>query len=133
MNTPKQIILVRKDIKLPKGKLGAQAAHASLGIVKKLISSRLLCPLELEQGLHPVLTAVDEWWTGSWTKVCLALDSIDDLQPLLDQCDVVGLLYDIVKDNGLTVYHGIPTITCIGIEPATPEVLDPIFGHLKLY
>lgn len=121
----KQIILVRRDIKLPPGKLGAQASHASLGVVKKLMTD------ENQLVMLPG-SPLDLWWNGSWTKVCLRLDSIDDLAGLLAKCDEADLQYCIVKDNGLTVYHGVPTITCIGIEPSTAEKLDPIFGHLKL-
>lgn len=146
----KQIILVRKDIKLPKGKLGAQTAHASLGVVKKLILADKLNPHKIETEWkvarwwnnlaansdnppHLPGNYIAEWWTGSWTKVCLALDKLDDLDPLLDKCTEAGLIYDIVTDNGLTIYHGVPTITCIGIEPSSAEILDPIFQQLKLY
>jgi len=140
MNGPKQIILVRKDIKLPKGKLGSQTAHASLGVVKKLILAGNLDPFYYDKILpHPEdiygwkRDYIGQWWLGSWTKVCLGLGSIDELDPLLDKCVEANLIYDIVTDNGLTVYNGTPTITCIGIEPSSSEILDPIFGHLKLY
>lgn len=37
-----------------------------------------------------------------------------------------------VKDNGLTQFHGVKTLTAIAIGPDDKSIINEITGHLKL-
>lgn len=124
----KQVILCRTDIKLPKGKLAAQASHASLGAVKsQMVHSRNDWILSIVPG-----TAMEHWWGQSWAKVALAVDSIEELNELVNRAKAAGLPTCIVTDSGRTTFHGVPTVTCAAIGPGWIEDIDKITGHLKL-
>ena len=112
----KQIILMRKDLKMTRGKEVAQGAHASLA-------------LTLANLTHPNVVA---WLADSFTKVCLSVDSEDELNSLCDSAESAGLLVQKIIDNGATEFHGVKTLTCAAIGPATHDDLSKITGHLKL-
>ena len=59
----KQVIVVRKDLNMRKGKIAAQCCHASLGVT--------LANLQ-----HP---DVKEWLSGAFTKICVSCESEDEL------------------------------------------------------
>lgn len=112
----KQIIVMRKDLKMPLGKSIAQGAHASMKATL----------LHLE---HP---NVKEWLSGKFTKIAVGVDSESELLAVLEAARAAGLIAELVTDAGLTVFNGVPTNTCIAVGPATHEDLLPITGSLKL-
>jgi len=112
----KQVIVIRKDLNMRKGKLAAQACHGSLGAV--------LPNLE-----HP---DVKEWLSGAFTKICLGCQDEDELLELESFVNTEGIINCLITDSGKTEFHGEPTITVLAIGPADPEVIDKITGHLKL-
>jgi PTH2 family peptidyl-tRNA hydrolase len=112
----KQIIILRKDLNMRKGKMVAQGAHASLSVV--------LNNLE-----HP---NVKEWLSQAFTKVCLYVNSEEELQEVYKNAKDAGLLAELIVDNGLTEFHGVKTPTAVAIGPEPPEKLNPITGDLKL-
>lgn len=116
MGEMKQIIVIRNDLNMRKGKMVAQGAHASLGAILK----------------HQDDPRVIDWLANSFTKVCVRVDSLDELLDLHFQAVNAGLLSSLIKDNGRTEFNGVPTYTALGVGPDTPEKLDPITGHLKL-
>jgi len=113
----KQVIVVRTDIRMGKGKVAAQAAHASLGAALKVMKNR------------------SEWFE-SWeeegqAKVVLKVTDQGALFELEKRALKEGLPVQVIEDRGLTqVPEG--TVTCIAIGPAPSERIDPITGHLKL-
>ena len=44
-----------------------------------------------------------------------------------------GFVVSLVRDAGITEFHGEPTYTCLAFEPLFPEQVDPITGDLPLY
>ena len=58
MTTYKQVILVRQDLKLPKGKLAAQAAHASVDAVLK--SDSKLVKAWRDEGMAKIVLKVKD-------------------------------------------------------------------------
>ena len=112
----KQIIIMRKDLKMKIGKSCAQAAHASM----KATLSNLDDP------------RVKEWLAGSFTKIAVGVDSEEQLLAIVESARSAGIIAELITDNGLTVFKGVPTITCAGIGPDTHENLAPITGSLKL-
>jgi PTH2 family peptidyl-tRNA hydrolase len=112
----KQMIVMRKDLNMRKGKMVAQGAHASMKAV-------------LLNFQHP---SVKEWLNGKFTKIAVSVDSEEELLAVLQKARDAGLIAELVTDAGLTEFNGVPTNTCIAVGPATHEELLPVTGHLKL-
>ncbi|MGB8216414.1 MAG: peptidyl-tRNA hydrolase Pth2 [Candidatus Methanoperedens sp.] len=114
MTEYKQCIIVRDDLKLSKGKLAVQVAHAA-------ISSYECARKE----------AREAWKEGGQKKVVLRVPGLKDLFELKELARRQGLPNMLITDAGLTeVPPG--TITVLGIGPAEVGELDKITGHLKL-
>ena len=114
----KQVILIRKDLKMKAGKLASQAAHSAVGAS--------LAAYTRFKGLY------SEWESQGSKKVVLAVKSEAELLQIHAKGVQQGLPCYVVKDSGLTTFHGIPTLTAVAIGPADNWQLDPIVGHLKL-
>ena len=112
----KQIIVMRKDLKMRRGKEIAQGAHASMKVT--------LANLE-----HADVKA---WLDGPFAKIAVSIDSEEELLELVKVADEAGILTAIITDAGRTEFNGVATITCAAIGPADSERLDPITKHLKL-
>lgn len=112
----KQIIVMRNDLNMRKGKMVAQGAHASMKAT-------------LENLEDP---KVEEWLDGQFTKICVRVDSAGELFDVVSRAVCSGVIAAVIRDNGKTEFHGEPTVTCAAIGPDTDENLEPITGHLKL-
>ena len=110
----KQVIIIRSDLKIGKGKLAAQAAHASLGAYK--IANKKICK---------------KWERGGAKKVVLKVSNLKELKKIYEKAKKFKLPAFLVKDSGLTQLRK-GTITCLGIGPAKDEDIDKICGNLKL-
>lgn len=129
---PKQVIVMRKDLKMRKGKMIAQGAHASLGALLKffeVIENRDSVTYKLQFGKSSLLYA---WLNGSFTKICVYVESEKELDDIKAKCDEAGIPNALIVDAGLTEFHEIPTKTCIGIGPWIEEKIDKITGNLPL-
>jgi len=113
----KQAIVVRTDLKMGKGKVAAQAAHASLSAAE---ATRERKPRWYE-----------EWREEGQAKIVLKVESEEELRELLQKARSAGLPASLVEDRGLTqVEPG--SVTCLGIGPAPDAQIDGITGKLKL-
>lgn len=127
---PKQVIIIRKELNMRKGKMVAQGAHAAMKAVldigwnRDLTESAYVIPL-----IRPEL---EEWLSGRFTKVCVSVDTEQEIIELYNQAKEAKLLCSIITDAGLTEFNGVPTITAVAIGPAYPKDVDPITSHLKL-
>jgi len=127
-NEPKQVIVVRKDLNMRKGKIAAQSAHASIGAILNY-SGEIY---EDSLTLNVENQAVREWLNGRFTKICVSVDSEQELLDIYQQALDNGVNVKLIKDSGLTEFDGVPTYTCLALGPDYPENIDPISGHLKL-
>ena len=116
---PKQVIVMRHDLKMRLGKQIAQGAHASMKVI-------LDCPSE-ERTL-----AMREWLSGTFTKICVRCHSEAELLELQAKALAAGLPCSLIQDAGRTEFGGVPTYTCIAICPAYQDEIDPITGKLEL-
>jgi PTH2 family peptidyl-tRNA hydrolase len=110
----KQVILVRHDLKLTKGKMAAQVSHASVeSLLKSHADDR------------------DTWRAQGMKKVVL---KVADLKALLEykrKAEDAGLVVALIVDAGHTqVAPG--TATCLGIGPDKAEKIDKVTGSLQL-
>ncbi|KAF2896555.1 hypothetical protein ILUMI_09605 [Ignelater luminosus] len=112
------IMAVRNDLRMQKGKVGAQCGHAAVAAYAKALKYR---PKTLSR-----------WMQFGGTKITVRLDSEQELLDLDKKAKEIGVLSSIVRDAGQTqVAPGTRTVIAIG--PAPKSVLDSITGHLKLY
>jgi PTH2 family peptidyl-tRNA hydrolase len=123
----KQVIIMRKDLKIRRGKEIAQGAHVSMMfLVKEVLKYNLIGKIEF----------TDEelaWMQGGFAKIVLQVDSEKELIDLFDNAITIGLKAHIVTDLGLTEFNGVPTKTCIAIGPDRVDKINPVTSHLKLY
>ena len=137
MEQAKQVIVFRKDLlkgehAIRKGKLAGQVAHASLGSLLKLAGKShegdtSTYTLSFKDG-----SVLDSWLNGIFTKVVVCVETEDELIDLQEQCDAAGLPNALITDAGNTEFHGVPTVTCLGIGPCWNEDVDKITKDLKL-
>jgi PTH2 family peptidyl-tRNA hydrolase len=113
----KQALVLRMDIKMGRGKIAVQCAHAAVGAA------------EVARARFP------DWWR-SWlndgqAKIALKVPDISTMLKLERGAKDRGLPHHMVEDRGLTQ---IPpgTITCLGIGPAPSSLLDVLTGNLPL-
>lgn len=124
----KQVIVMRKDLNLRKGKMVAQGGHAAL--------TALIGDIDLERlnRFDPSVTlsaSVFEWIKTGMKKVCLGIDSEDALLELVHRARRIDLPVYTVRDAGHTEIPA-GTITCAAFGPCEDERVDPITGDLKL-
>ena len=110
----KQVILVRDDLKLPKGKLAAQSAHASVDTILK--SDKKI---------------IDLWKKAGAKKIILKVKDEKELFKYKQMAEDSGLKTALITDAGHTVLEP-GTITCLGIGPDEEEKIDSITGKLKM-
>jgi PTH2 family peptidyl-tRNA hydrolase len=148
-DTVKQVIVVRNDLGMRKGKVGAQAAHAAsawlLQRVRTLIHKEAWdmwdsLPKKQRGGGLTIsnahqFTFTDEelqWMTEGTTKVCVRVDSEEELYAIKEQAHKAGLNVHLITDAGHTEFHGVPTVTCLAIGPHYASKIDKITGNLSL-
>lgn len=133
----KQVIVVRADLNMRKGKIAAQASHASMAFLSK--DGSVLANYNTFTGSHFWKDIADEnvdeinhWLENSFRKiVCYAVTEKELLaihQKALDN----GLISHIVEDNGATEFNGVKTLTACAIGPHWDSKFIGITDHLPL-
>ncbi len=128
----KQIIILRKDLNMRKGKMVAQGAHASMGAILSIAQknpNNFTIPLIGENGNK---TDLGKWLEGKFKKISVSVDSENELLELAEQAKKQNIIHCLIQDSGLTEFGGIPTYTSLAIGPAKAEIIDKITSHLKL-
>ncbi len=124
----KQVICMRTDLNMRKGKMVAQGSHASLGVVLNIQK-------EILQDGHygdSWYDAYRQWIDGTFTKICVGVPSEEALLAIQVKAVGSGLPVKLITDAGKTEFGGVPTLTCLAIGPAWAEDIDKITGELKL-
>lgn len=134
----KQVIVMRTDLNMRKGKMIAQGAHASMAFMTKHAKMRdgweysssgayMIFPL------HPDhVQAAIKWIEGSFTKIAVKANSDEHLFEVYQNAKDANLPVEIITDTGATEFNGVPTITCIAIGPTWSDLIDPITKDLVL-
>lgn len=113
MTDYKQALLLREDLGMSKGKMIAQACHASLKAYKKS-DSKLR----------------SEWEASGSAKIALEVDR-DVLEEKRREAEASGLTVVSVKDAGRTELSP-GTETALAVGPDTEDRIDSVTGDLKL-
>jgi PTH2 family peptidyl-tRNA hydrolase len=123
----KQVIILRKDLNMRKGKLVAQGAHASMGAILSLCKQDGdTLVLEMDERTKP-------WLTGRFKKICVYVNSEEELLQIYNTALTKGLVCTIIKDSGLTEFNGVPTLTAVAVGPDREDRIDEVTKHLPLF
>ena len=137
----KQVIVVRKDLKMRKGKIAAQVAHASLGAILSQMEKQeylhtdecdVVTPCYVHAMIYKKGSAADNWINGMFTKVVVSCDSEKELLDMYKKAKNKGLIATLITDSGKTEFHGKATHTCLAVGPDLADEIDEVTGHLPL-
>jgi peptidyl-tRNA hydrolase, PTH2 family len=130
----KQVIVIRRDLNMRRGKEIAQGAHAAMAWLTVRIRHNLSdCDRDRDYTLSDFTPAEEAWIKGSFRKVVCQADSLRDLMTIHEAAEAAGLEAQLITDNGITEFGGVPTITALAIGPDYDERLDPVTRELVLY
>ncbi len=113
----KQVLVIRTDLKMSRGKIGVQAAHAAVSAAEEA------------RRHHP------SWWR-KWLnegqkKVAVKVASKEGLLAIREKAVKLGLPCVAIRDRGLTeIKPG--TLTALGIGPAPNADVDKVTSDLPL-
>ncbi len=158
MSDIKQVIVVRKDLNMRKGKMSAMSAHASM----KVFFDKMI-PFSTENDIYKNLYHCNftpemvDWMNGIFKKIVVSCDSEEELLYLYERAKDKRIPSAIIEDNGLTEFNcahcksrnscehykktfitsnskcdKIKVYTAIAIGPDKSEVIDDITKDLKL-
>jgi PTH2 family peptidyl-tRNA hydrolase len=125
-STFKQVIVIRKDLNMRKGKMVAQGAHASMAAILNLArreGNDLIIPLDAR---------IEPWLTGRFTKICVSVNSEAELLAIHEKALANGLVSSLILDAGLTEFGGVPTHTAVAVGPDAAANVDLITAGLPL-
>jgi len=115
--TYKQVIAVRTDLGMSRGKIAVQVAHGSVSSAEQV--------RKLKQDIWKA------WLREGQKKVAVKVGSEEELLALKQKAASHGLLHALIRDAGMTELPP-GTITVLGIGPAKAETMDEVTGELKL-
>jgi len=131
MDKSKQVIIIRKDLKMRRGKEIAQGAHASIKVIldmMEIVSNENSMKMNLNTNDKHIIS----WISGKFTKIALYVDSENELMEMYQKAVGNNLPCALIIDEGRTEFGGVSTTTCIAIGPADTEEINRISGHLRL-
>lgn len=125
----KQVIVMRKDLNMRKGKMIAQGAHASMKVMLDAGS-----PADDQTTFTFQMSPAMQRWivTGRFAKITVGVTSEAELDAIVDKARAAGVPVAVIVDSGKTEFHGVPTKTCCAVGPAWVDEVDAITGTLPL-
>jgi PTH2 family peptidyl-tRNA hydrolase len=127
----KQVLVIRRDLKMRRGKEIAQGAHAALEWLSALVCDAL------DPQTRTATVQLDPvgfvWLTTSCRKITLQAQSEEELVELHRAALGRGLRSHLIRDSGRTEFGGVPTLTALAIGPDLAERIDEVTRHLALY
>src|SRR5271166_2709859 len=135
----KQVIILRKDLNMRKGKMAAQSAHASM----KIFFDRIAClerhyddsmhfkgdnPRDYHDMMIHITDDMRKWVEGEFTKVVLSVKDEENLLAIFNLAHSANLPCSLITDAGKTEFDGVPTHRAIAIGPAQASEIDAITG-----
>jgi PTH2 family peptidyl-tRNA hydrolase len=118
----KQVLVYRRDLKMRKGKIAAQCAHASMAVFFRRKRG------SVDEPCIPLDGPMAAWVGGRFTKVCLSVEGEAELLAAHAAARAAGLPCALITDAGRTEFRGVPTKTALAIGPAATPEIDAITG-----
>ncbi len=120
----KQVVLFRRDLKMRKGKIAAQCAHASM----KVFFDRAVAAEDRGSVTIALTPEMAAWVFGRFTKIVLSVEDEAALLLAQREAEARGLPCALILDSGRTEFHGQPTHTALAIGPAPSAEIDVVTG-----
>lgn len=140
MYKSKMMIVMRRDLKMRKGKIAAQAGHACIDVILMALSKegRLNDFETTNDGIalrdtDKPTTPLSDWFKYGCAKICVYVDSEEELIDIAEKAKEKDIIVAVITDAGMTEFHGVPTKTCLAVESLPAEVADELTGNLPLY
>lgn len=115
----KQVIVIRVDLGMSRGKMVVQGAHASVSAVMEAM------------GREDWRRWLDSWLEEGQKKIAVRVGSEEELRQIYLEARDAGLPSALIMDAGLTELPP-GTATAVAVGPAPEDMIDPITGRLKL-
>jgi PTH2 family peptidyl-tRNA hydrolase len=123
----KQVIIIRRDLGMRRGKEIAQGAHASMAwLAERIREQRSRKPVRLSE-------AELIWLNRSFTKIVCQVPDEAALLAVEAHAQELGVAAHLITDAGRTEFAGVPTITALAVGPDWGDLVDKVTGQLKLY
>jgi PTH2 family peptidyl-tRNA hydrolase len=114
----KLVIVVRRDLDMSAGKMGAQVGHAAV-----------TCALFAEKKCDDWF---DPWLREGQKKVVLRAEGVAELRELERKARSLRLPTALIEDAGMTELPP-GTATVLGIGPGPAHIVDKVTGSLPLW
>lgn len=115
----KVAIIVRTDLKMGKGKIAGQVAHACIGLIRYKTGSQ-------------TDEKINDWIDGcNQTKIILKVKDEKELGDILERASKIDIPFWCVRDAGKTQIEE-DTLTCAAIGPMSDNDAEKVTGDLKL-
>ena len=131
---------MRRDLKMRKGKIAVQAGHACIeAILMALSKEERMDEFEMTadglalKNTDKPTSPLSDWFMYGCAKVCVYVDSEEALLDVAKKAEERGIIASVITDAGMTEFHGIPTKTCLALEPLPANIADELTGDLPLY
>lgn len=119
----KLVLVVRTDLGMTKGKIAAQASHATLACYKVL--TRAAAKSDAAARL------LRRWERMGQAKIAVQVKSQEELEELQGVARSLGVTAEAIHDAGRTQIAA-GSMTVLGVGPAPKSLVDQITGKLKL-
>ena len=126
----KQVIVIRRDLKMRRGKEIAQGSHASSAWLVSAVGAAID---DRGTGTVTIDPVARVWMSTSNRKVTLQVQTEDEITALHQAALARGLRSHLIIDSGRTEFAGVATVTALAIGPDLAQHIDEVTGHLRIY
>lgn len=122
----KQVIVIRRDLKMRQGKSVSQGSHSSGEFMREQLMA------VIAGGSVTLSSDEIEWMTRGMAKITVKADTFEQFDAIAAAARLKGLKVRVITDSGRTEFHGVPTVTAMAIGPTRSAYVDGITGGLTL-
>lgn len=126
----KQVIVIRRDLRMRRGKEIAQGSHASMAFLARRVARALRGEddgADSAEGMN-LWPEARGWLLGRFTKVVLQAPDLETLQRVESEALARGLEVNVITDSGQTEFGGTPTVTALAVGPNRADEIDAVTG-----
>ncbi|KAF4817914.1 Peptidyl-tRNA hydrolase 2 [Colletotrichum siamense] len=121
----KLVLVVRTDLGMTKGKMAAQASHATLACYKSLSKAATRDPSSAAAKI------LSRWERLGQAKIAVQIKDQNEMLELMGKARSLGITAEVIADAGRTQIEA-GSLTVLGVGPAPKSLVDQITSHLKL-